>query len=150
MNTTPESNNTKLKVEDVSTSHIQSFLDFCKIIAILINILFIVLSIISFVTASEVHAGIHASGRTYTYSEVNGAKIGAGIGYFIGGFISGTFLWKFSKVFCGFLYDVKVIRTLIKEAQRNGVLLDVKSIKNQLEKITKKMDDNNVGGKTND
>lgn len=52
--------------------------------------------------------------------------------------------------FCGFLYDLKVIRTLIKEAQRNGVLLDVKSIKNQLEKITKKMDDNNVGGKTND
>ncbi len=115
MNTTPESNNTKFKVEDVGTSHIQSFLDFCKIIAILINILFIVLAIISFVTASEVHTGIYASGRTYTYSEVNGAKIGAGIGYFIGGFICGTFLWKFSKVFCGFLYDVKVIRMEIKK-----------------------------------
>lgn len=134
MNTTPESNNTKLKVEDVSTSHIQSFLDFCKIIAILINILFIVLSIISFVTASEVHTGIHASGRTYTYSEVNGAKIGAGIGYFIGGFISGTFLWKFSKVFCGFLYDVKVMRIQLKEDLRNDGSLNL----NQLEKITKK------------
>lgn len=61
-----------------------------------------------------------------------------------GGIMSGMFLWKFSELFCGFLYDVKVMRILIKEALRNGVLLDVKSIKNQLEKIAQKMDDHNV------
>lgn len=143
MNTTPESNNTKLKVEDVSTSHIQSFLNFCKIIADLIIILFVVLAIISFVTANEEHTGVYASGRTYTYSEINGAKIGAGIGYLIGGFISGMFLWKFSEVFCGFLYDVKVMRIQMKEDLQTDISLDLKAIKNHVEEISKSKNDRN-------
>jgi len=141
MNTTPESNNTKLKVEDVSTSHIQSFLNFCKIIADLIIMLFVVLAIISFVTANEEHTGVYASGRTYTYSEINGAKIGAGIGYLIGGFISGMFLWKFSEVLCGFLYDVKVMRIQLKEDLRNDGSLNLKAIKTPVEEIAQNKND---------
>lgn len=128
MNNNFDMNKPQFKMEDIDAFRIQSFLNFCKIISVLIVILSMVLAIVSFVATN----------------------IGAGIGYMFGGIMSGMFLWKFSELFCGFLYDVKVIRTLIKEALRNGVLLDVKSIKNQLEKITQKMDDNNVGGKTND
>lgn len=119
MNNNFDMNKQQFKMEDIDAFRIQSFLNFCKIISVLIVILSMVLAIVSFVATN----------------------IGAGIGYMFGGIMSGMFLWKFSELFCGFLYDVKVIRTLIKEAQRNGVLLDVKSIKNQLEKITKKMDD---------
>lgn len=118
MNSNCGMNKSELNVNDVGTSHIRSFLDFCKITAVLIIILFVGLAIISFVTANEEHTGISVSGRTYTYSEVNGAKIGTGIGYLFGGFISGIFLWKFSEVFCGFLYDVKVIRKEIKNENR--------------------------------
>lgn len=111
MNNNFDMNKPQFKMEDIDAFRIQSFLNFCKIISVLIVILSMVLAIVSFV-ATNIGAGIGYNERN-VFMEVLGA-------------------------FFGFLYDVKVIRTLIKEAQRNGVLLDVKSIKNQLEKITKK------------
>lgn len=35
------------------------------------------------------------------------------------GMISGIFLWKFSDVFCGFLYDVKTIREKLTEESQS-------------------------------
>ena len=109
---TPEiRSTTQRNVADIQTSHIQSFLTLCKVISVLIAILFIALAVLSFATAEEQHSYISASGQTYWHSEISSAKIGAGIGYGV----SGIFLWKLSEVFCGFLYDVKVIRAEIEK-----------------------------------
>ena len=121
MNTTQKNNYMKIKVEDVDTFKIQSFLTICRIISVLIVILSIALAIVSFATANEEHTGIYASGRTYTYKELNGSKIGAGVGYLIGGFVGGIFLWKFSDVFCSFLCDIKAIKALIIQNKFKGV-----------------------------
>ena len=59
------------------------------------------------------------SGNAHSVTKTNYAKIGAGICYMIGGMISGIFLWKFSGVFCGFLYDVKTIREKLTEESQS-------------------------------
>ena len=113
---TPEiRSTTQRNVADIQMSHIQSFLTLCKVISVLIAILFIALAVLSFATAEEQHSYTSASGQTYWHSEISSAKIGAGIGYGVSGIISGIFLWKLSEVFCGFLYDVKVIRAEIEK-----------------------------------
>ena len=119
MNTT-QKYNMKIEVEDLDIK-IQAFLTICRIISVLIVILFITLAIVSFATANEEHTGIFASGCTYTYKELNGSKIGAGIGYLVGGFVDGVFLWKLSDVFCSFLCDIKAIKALIIQNKFKGV-----------------------------
>lgn len=122
MNITQKNNYMKIETEDADTFKIQSFLTICRIISVLIVILSIAIAIVSFATANEEHTGIYASGRTYTYKELNGSKIGAGIGLLIGGFAGGMFLWKLSDVFCSFLCDIKAIKkALIIKNRFKGV-----------------------------
>ena len=109
-------------IRNLDQSKIDSFCSFCKGMALLLILSFIILGIVMIVQAKEevsvLHEGTYRDWYT-TEEQWKAAKIGAGIGTMIGGLLGGIFFWKGSEILCGYFHDIKEMRYLLKKQTRS-------------------------------